>query len=77
MAHDKPEGYFYLCVSNDAYPASLEMRKVYRGLSDPAAEARGFVRIIDESGEDYLYPATCFVAVELPLAAVSAFADAS
>ena len=77
MAHGKPVKQFFLCVSNDAYPPSLETRKVYRGLSDPAAEARGFVRVIDESGEDYLYPAACFVAVELPLAAVSVFADAS
>jgi hypothetical protein len=68
---------YFLCVSNDAYPASLEVRKVYRGLSDPAAEGRGFVRVFDESGEDYLYPAACFVAVELPSDAIGAFADAS
>ena len=68
---------FFLCVSNADYPASLETRKVYEGLPDAVAEARGFLRVIDESGEDYLYPAACFVAVELPLAAVSVFADAS
>lgn len=77
MARGKSDEQFFLCVTNDAYPASLETRKVYRGLSDPAAEVRGFVRIIDESGEDYLYPAACFVAVELPLTAMGAFADAS
>ena len=77
MTHDEHGERFFLCVSNHAYPASLETRKVYRGLPDPTAEARGFVRVIDESGEDYLYPATCFVAVELPLAAVGVFADAS
>ena len=68
---------FFLCVDNDAYPASLETRKVYRALADPSAEERGFVRVVDESGEDYLYPATCFVAVELPPAAAGVFADAS
>lgn len=65
---------FLLCVGNEGYPASLEVRKVYRVLPDPVAASRGFVRIIDESGEDYLYPSIFFVAVSLPAAAVSAFA---
>ncbi len=77
MTHVDQGERFFLCVNNDAYPASLEARKVYRGLPDPTAEARGFVRVVDESGEDYLYPASCFVAVELPVAAAGAFADAS
>ena len=77
MTHEDQSERYYLCISNDDYPASLETRKVYRGLSDPAAEGRGFVRVIDESGEDYLYPEACFVGVELPLAAVGVFADAS
>jgi hypothetical protein len=63
---------FVLCVKNEAYPASLEVRKVYRALPDAAAAAKGFVRVIDESGEDYLYPADSFVAVDLPQAAVDA-----
>ena len=67
--------HFFFCVNNEGYPASLETRKIYRGLPDPAADSRGFVRVIDESGDDYLYPAACFVAVELPLAAVRVFAD--
>jgi hypothetical protein len=64
---------FLLCVKNDAYPASLEVRKVYQALPDPVAAARGFVRVIDESGEDYLYPADRFVVVDLPQEAVGAF----
>jgi hypothetical protein len=68
---------FLLCVKNDAYPASLEVRKVYQELPDPVAAAKGFVRVIDESGEDYLYPANHFVAVDLPQAAVDALLAAS
>ena len=68
-------GKFMLCVNNDEYPASLEARKIYRRLADPAAAKRGFVRIIDESGDDYLYPAEKFVTVELPRAATRAFAE--
>jgi hypothetical protein len=67
---------FLLCVNNDGHPASLEVRKVYRALPDPVAASRGFVRVIDESGEDYLYPAAFFVAVDLPEAARRAFATA-
>ena len=51
MAQGKPIGEFLLCVSNESYPASLEVRKVYQALSDPVTAARGFVRVIDESGE--------------------------
>ena len=64
---------FYLCVKNEAYPASLELRKVYEALPDPIAASRGFVRVIDESGEDYLYPSDYFVPLELPRGAGSAF----
>ena len=66
-----------LCVRNDDYPASLEVRKIYRLIQDEAAAARQFVRVVDESGEDYLYPASYFVAIELPKAAVSALGKAS
>ena len=72
MSKRRPIQQFVLCVKNDAYPASLEVRKVYRALQDPAASAKGFVRVIDESGEDYLYPADTFVAVNLPQAAIDA-----
>lgn len=56
-----------ICVRNDDYLASLELRKIYRSLPEPDAERRrGLIRVIDESGEDYLYPADHFVAIELP-----------
>lgn len=63
---------YVLCVRNDGYPASLAVRKVYRALPDPLAEGRSFVRVIDESGESYLFPASCFVPIELPREALAA-----
>ena len=57
---------FVVCVDNSGYPASLELHKLYRALPDPAAAEDGDVRVIDESGEDYLYPAEYFVEVEVP-----------
>jgi hypothetical protein len=56
---------FLICIRNDGYRASLETRKVYQELPDPDAEAQGLVRVIDESGEDYLFPKSMFLPVEL------------
>jgi len=55
-----------LCVCNKNYPASLELRKVYRLLPDDIATKHRQVRVIDESGEDCLYPEEYFVAIKLP-----------
>jgi hypothetical protein len=57
---------FAICVDNSGYPASLELHKMYRVLPDDDAAADGDLRIIDESGEDYLYPASYFVLIDLP-----------
>ena len=57
---------FLLCVNNQAYPASLELQKVYKAIPDDEAAARKFVRIVDESGTDYLYPEKFFVQIPLP-----------
>jgi hypothetical protein len=57
-----------ICVNNDGFEASLVRRKFYEALPDAAAARRGFTRIIDESGEDYLYPSAMFVAAALPAA---------
>ena len=59
---------FAVCVSNTDYPASLELHKIYPVLPDEDAETDGDIRVVDESGEDYLYPADYFVLVELPKA---------
>jgi hypothetical protein len=77
MAKTRHQQHYLLCVKNEAYPASLEVRKVYRALPDAVAATRGFVRVIDESGEDYLYPADFFVAIDLPQAALDVFVEAS
>lgn len=77
MAKNKTTPRFLLCVKNDNYPASLEVRKVYRAIPDEAASARHFVRVIDESGEDYLYPDSYFLALKLPSAAENLFIAAS
>jgi hypothetical protein len=55
-----------VCINNEGYLASLEKRKIYVALRDPTAEKRGLVRIIDESGDDYLYPSALFRALALP-----------
>jgi hypothetical protein len=68
---------FLLCVKNDANPVSLELRKIYQMIPDETAAARHFVRIVDESGEDYLYPERYFVAIEVPKAAAGVFGQAS
>ena len=68
---------FVLCVRSGTYKASLEPRKVYRVIDDPQAEARSLLRVIDESGEDYLFPARLFVPIELPARAMPAFSASS
>jgi hypothetical protein len=64
---------FVLCVNSGGYPAALEPRKIYQALNDPVAESRGLLRVVDESGEDYLYPSDLFVPIEVPAAAERAF----
>lgn len=59
---------FAVCVNNEDYPASLELHKICRILPDEDAAVDGDLRVIDESGEDYLYPADYFVLIELPQA---------
>ena len=71
MTHRKP--LYLLCVKNAGYEASLERRKVFRSLPNSKAEGHGLVRVIDESGEDYLYPGDFFVAIDLPKEAVEGY----
>ncbi len=61
-----PSGSQYvICVKNEDYPASLELRKIYKLLRDKAADKAGLMRVVDESGEDYLYPGEYFIAIRL------------
>lgn len=55
-----------VCLKNEGYPASLEVRKLHRVLPGPEAATHKMIRVVDESGEDYLYPADFFAPVELP-----------
>ena len=57
---------FAVCVDNSSYPASLELHKIYRLVPDEDAAEDGDLRVVDESGEDYLYPASHFMVIELP-----------
>ncbi|MBK1629728.1 hypothetical protein CKO31_03025 [Thiohalocapsa halophila] len=62
---DVPAG-FVVCIDNTDYQASLERHKLYKVLEDEDAAADGDLRIVDESGEDYLYSAARFVAIDVP-----------
>ena len=65
MAKNEPKQ-LVVCVENEGYPVSLEKRKIYVALVDADAEEHGLLRVIDESGEEYLYPKAFFRAIDLP-----------
>ena len=71
MKKDKKEQVFALCVENKDCE-DLEKRKIYHVLPDKDAEKDGYLRVIDESGEDYLYPQSYFVLIQLPCEAQEA-----
>ena len=56
---------YVVCIKNDGNPESLELRKIYRALPDAEAAKHGYIRVVDETGEDYLYPRKYFIAVAL------------
>ncbi|HYA21073.1 MAG TPA: hypothetical protein VEG25_10575 [Burkholderiales bacterium] len=64
--HKSRTTHFAVCVDNRGYPASLELHKIYRVVPDEDAAIEGDIRVIDESGEDYLYSADRFVEIEPP-----------
>jgi len=66
MKKARPSKGYLLCVRNEGYPASLLVRRLYVRVPDRGAAARGLVRVVDESGEDYLYPQRFFVPIALP-----------
>jgi hypothetical protein len=68
---------FVVCLNNDGYEASLERNKLYVVLPDSDAESEGDVRVVDESGEDYLYPADWFVVLDVPKAVEESLLRAS
>ncbi len=76
MGRSEPKHRFVICIKNGDYQASLEVRKIYRVLPDDSAADHHLLRVIDESGDDYLYPEDYFTPIELPRAAIKAFAVA-
>jgi hypothetical protein len=74
MRRRRPNIQYVLCVRNDGYPASLLVRRLYERIPDDEAERLGLVRIVDESEEDYLYPAKFFMTLDIPKPIVRAIA---
>jgi len=74
MSISKTSHRFVVCISNEGYQASLEPRKVYQVLSDQEAESHKMLRVIDESEEDYLFPASLFRPISLPQALIEELA---
>jgi hypothetical protein len=68
---------FVVCINNEGYPASLELHKIYRVVPDKNAAADDDIRVIDESGEDYLYPASYFAPIKVPAAVEESLLRAS
>ncbi len=68
MKHNKVEPKFAVCINNEDYEVSLELRKIYKVLPDAKAAEHRYIRVIDESGEDYLYPEDYFIPIEIPKA---------
>jgi hypothetical protein len=77
MSNAELEPEFAICIRDDNHPVSLEVHKVYRLLPDEDAASHKMLRVIDESGEDYLYPKDFFVRIELPRAAEAMFSEAT
>jgi hypothetical protein len=66
-----------VCVSNEGFQASLEPRKIYERSTDVEAEKLGFIRVFDESGEDYLFPKALFVDIDVPASLARALSAAA
>ena len=66
MPRKNSETNYALCLDNEGCRASLEVRKIYQVVPDPEAEREGLIRVIDNSGEDYLYEESSFVLLKLP-----------
>lgn len=68
---------FALCLDNEGYPASLEVGKLYRVIQDEEGSAHGYIRVVDESGEDYAFTANRFHVMHLPESVGQALLSAS
>lgn len=77
MQSGKKETQYVICVNNQDYQASLEVRKIYQVVPDADAFKHQMIRVIDESGEYYLYPSSYFIFIDLPKAVKEAFSIVS
>jgi hypothetical protein len=73
MKDKESEARFAICINNGGYVDDLKARTVYQILPDESAARSDYVRVIDETGEDYLYPANLFVPIEVPREVEEAF----
>jgi hypothetical protein len=77
MIKEKTKQQFVVCLNNKGYEASLELGKLYRVIPDEQAAVHGYIRLVDESGEDYVYDAERFFSLELPEQVEEALLSAS
>ena len=77
MKHSGAGGQYVVCVQNYGYEVSLEKRKIYWAVSDKKTAGHGLPRIVDESGQSYLYPERLFVAIRLPQPVLKALSRAA
>ncbi len=77
MKQKAPSLRLVVSIKNRGFAGSLELRKVYRAISDPAAESRRLLRVIDESGQSYLFPESHFITLDLPAAVARAISAAT
>ena len=66
MVQNNSKKLFVVCIKNEGYAASLELRKIYETVQDDLAADHQMIRVFDESGEDYLFPADFFISIDLP-----------
>jgi hypothetical protein len=76
METESTQPRFAVCINNTAYPDDLKMRTIYQLLPDESAARSDYIRVVDETGEDYLYPAELFVIIDVPAEVQKAFMQA-
>jgi hypothetical protein len=76
MASESTQPRFAVCIENKTYPNDLKLRTIYQVLPDESAAKSNYIRVVDETGEDYLYPAEYFVLIEVPSEAQKALIQA-
>ena len=76
MESESTQTRFAVCINNSAYPDDLKIRTIYQVLADESGARSNYIRVVDETGEDYLYPAELFVIIDVPAEAQKVFMQA-